>query len=196
MFCFCLIIRGRRLSWSTRLRQEFFITRACKTKWVLISSNFISTLPGDICAHGLGSHNTWLTLSNSFLLIIPLIVWRKGPKHGLTSHDNSFPILCGKLMLFFFYQDNRREKKRFIRVEKQQTRQQRTRALILALLPTSSCVTWGSWLHLSGCLFPNWEMRCLDYLIPEVLPSSEIAWVSEISWCQETFIVSTFWFWT
>lgn len=60
------------------------IIRAWKTKWVLISSNFISTLPVDICAHGLGSHNTRLTLSNNFLLIIPLTVWKKkGPEHGL-----------------------------------------------------------------------------------------------------------------
>lgn len=111
MFRFCLIIRGRRLSLNTHLQQEFFITRAWKTKWVLISSNFISTLPVDICAYGLGHHNRQITLSNNFLLIIPLTVWRKRPEHGLniTSYDSTFRILAGKLILFFFYQVNRGE---------------------------------------------------------------------------------------
>lgn len=53
---------------------RIFYSQELKTRQVLIHFSFISILPGDICAYGLGSCNTWLVLSNNFLLIIPLTV--------------------------------------------------------------------------------------------------------------------------
>lgn len=78
VLCFCLVIRGRRPNQSTLCVARFFYPQEWKTKQVLIHFNFIPVLPVDICAYGLGNYNTRLVLSNNFLLIIPLTVWRKG----------------------------------------------------------------------------------------------------------------------
>lgn len=74
VLCFCLVIRGRRPNQSTLCVARIFYPQERKTKQVLVHFNFILVLPVDICAYGLGSYNTWLVLSNNFLLIISLTV--------------------------------------------------------------------------------------------------------------------------
>lgn len=139
--------------------------------------NFAS---GHLC-YGLGNHNTRLTLSNNFLLIIPLTVWRKGPKHELKHH---MKILFKSYVANWYFSFSTKiiGGKQQLRVKMQWTRHQGNWALIRLCYLLSSCVTWGSWLHLSGFLFPNWKMRRLDYLIitvplvPESLTQYDAGW--------------------
>lgn len=165
--CFLLLFNNKGEETELEHSSAARITRACKTKWVLISSNFISTLPVDICAHAFGSHNTRLTLSNNFPLLIPLTVWRKGPKQGLNITWQCFPSAMWQTDTPLFLARKHEGKSDFSEWDSSELglREPGLRPGLCYLL--SGCVIWGRRLHPSGLLRPNWETRCSDYLIPK-----------------------------
>lgn len=125
----------------------------------------------DICAHGLGSHNARLTLSNNFLLIIPLTVWRKGPEHGFKHHMTVLSQFYVANWYFSF-------STKIIRGGGNDFSEAKSIGLGIRKVGLSSrlcylllsCVTWGGNFTSLG-MFQHWEVRCLCYLISKSLPA-------------------------